>query len=72
VLADRALKSAPVDIVSYMTPTQGTSHSNEVILAFSGEADAVRTAVRAARDAGLPLLRAMGSEPQSPGSVSYI
>ena len=72
VLADRALKSAPVDIVSYMTPTLGTSHSNDVILAFSGEADAVRAAVRAAREIGLPLLRAMGSEPKSPGAAPYI
>ena len=72
VLADRALKAAPVDIVNYMTPNFGTSHSNEVILAFSGEADAVRTAVRTAREVGLPLLRAMGSEPQSPGEAPYI
>ncbi len=72
VLADRALKAASVDIISYMTPSVGTSHSNEVILAFSGEADAVRTAVRAARDVGLPLLRAMGSEPESPGAAPYI
>lgn len=72
VLADRALKSAPVDIVSYMTPTVGTSHSNEVILSFSGDADAVRCAVKAARELGLTLLRAMGSEPQSPGEAPYI
>lgn len=72
VLADRALKAAPVDIVSYMTPNVGTSHSNEVILAFSGEADAVRTAVRTAREIGLTLLRAMGSEPASPGAAPYI
>lgn len=72
VLADRALKSASVEIVSYMTPTVGTSHSNEVILAFSGDADAVRTAVRTAREVGLPLLRAMGSEPKSPGEKPYI
>ena len=72
VLADRVLKAAPVDIVSYMTPTFGTSHSNEVILAFSGEADAVRDAVRTARTLGLSLLSAMGSEPISPGEAPYI
>ncbi|MBQ8578201.1 MAG: microcompartment protein PduB [Clostridia bacterium] len=72
VLADRALKAAPVDIVSYMTPTIGTSHSNEVILAFSGEASAVRAAVREARAVGLPLLGAMGSPALSPGGESYI
>lgn len=72
VLADRALKTAPISVVTYMTPDHGTSHSNEVILAFSGEADAVRTAVRTAREIGLALLRAMGSEPQSPGEAPYI
>ena len=72
VLADRALKAAPVKVISYMTPSRGTSHSNEVILAFSGEASAVRAAVREARDVGIPLLRAMGSEPLSPGAVRYI
>ncbi len=72
VLADLALKSAPVDIVSYMTPSIGTSHSNEVILAFSGEADAVRSAVREARSVGLSLLESMGSRALSPGGESYI
>ena len=72
VLADRACKAAPIDIVSYMTPTLGTSHSNEVILAFSGEADAVRSAVTTAREVGLSLLSAMGSEPKSPGAAPYI
>ncbi|MBO5649101.1 MAG: propanediol utilization microcompartment protein PduB [Clostridia bacterium] len=72
VLADRALKAAPVQIVSYMTPALGTSHSNEVILAFSGEASAVHDAVCAARDVGIPLLRAMGSEPRSPGGAPYL
>ncbi|MGM9624468.1 MAG: microcompartment protein PduB [Eubacteriales bacterium] len=72
VLADRACKAAPIDIVSYMTPSVGTSHSNEVILAFSGNASAVRTAVCTAREIGIPLLRAMGSEPLSPGPAPYI
>ena len=72
MLADRALKAAPINVVSYMTPAVGTSHSNEVILAFSGEASAVRDAVRMARETGLTLLRAMGSEPLSPCGTSYL
>ncbi len=72
VLADIALKAAPVNIVTYMTPSIGTSHSNEVILAFFGEASAVRHAVREARGIGLPLLEAMGSPALSPGGESYI
>ncbi len=71
VLADRALKAAPVEIVRYMTPSVGTSHSNEVILAFSGEASAALAAVKTAREVGLPLLRAMGSEPVSPGKERF-
>ncbi|HEY9575725.1 MAG TPA: microcompartment protein PduB [Lachnospiraceae bacterium] len=67
VMADKALKSAPVSIISYMTPTRKTSHSNEVILAISGEASAVLDAVLQARQIGLELLISMGSYPEIPG-----
>lgn len=68
VMADTALKSARVDIVRYMTPDKGTSHSNEVILAFSGDASSVMEAVLAARQIGLELLISMGSYPEIPGT----
>lgn len=68
VMADTALKAASVDIVNYMTPSRGTSHSNEVILALSGTAGAAREAVLAARQIGLELLIAMGSYPKIPGT----
>ncbi len=71
VMADTAMKAADVEIVRYMTPDHGTSHSNEVILAFSGEASAVREAVLAARQIGLELLISMGSYPEVPGT-SYL
>ena len=70
-MADTAMKAADVEIVRYMTPDHGTSHSNEVILAFSGEASAVREAVLAARQIGLELLISMGSYPEVPGT-SYL
>ena len=60
VMADAALKSAPVEIAKYMTPDRGTAHSNEVILAFYGKPDAVREAVGRAHEVGLSLLRSMG------------
>lgn len=41
VMADRALKEACVLPVRVCTPSYGTSHSNEVILAISGDAEAV-------------------------------
>ncbi len=45
VMADTAVKASNVEIINYMTPDKGTSHSNEVILAFSGDASAVKAAV---------------------------
>ena len=45
VMADNAVKSAAVSITQYMTPNIGTSHSNEVIIAISGDASAVKAAV---------------------------
>ena len=68
VMADVAVKAASVRVVNYMTPSIGTSHSNEVILAISGDAAAVRDAVLEARQAGLELLISMGSYPDIPGT----
>ncbi len=66
VMADKAVKSANVTVTRYMTPDAGTSHSNEVILAFTGKVDAVKTAVLTAREIGLTLLQAMGGEAKGP------
>lgn len=71
VMADHAVKAAEVEIIRYMTPSIGTSHSNEVILAFSGEATAVKDAVLEARQVGLELLISMGSYPEIPG-IPYL
>ena len=66
VMADLAVKSSPVEIIRYMTPDRGTSHSNEVIVAVTGDASAVKNAVLTARENGLRLLVAMGSYPETP------
>ncbi len=66
VMADKALKSAHVSLLRYMTPNRGTSHSNEVIIAFTGDASAVKTAVLTAREVGLELISAMGEYPGGP------
>ena len=71
LLADTALKSADVTLCRYMTPDEGTRHSNEVIIAFTGDTDAVKTAVLRGREMGLTLLRAMGGEPTGP-SVPFL
>lgn len=68
VMADTAMKTTPVSIARYMTPSIGTSHSNEVILAISGDASAVKESVLTARQIGLELLIAMGSYPEIPGT----
>lgn len=68
VMADTAMKASAVQIIRYMTPSIGTSHSNEVILAVSGDAAAVKEAVLKARQIGLELLISMGSYPDIPGT----
>ena len=68
LMADTALKSAAITLTKYMTPDNGTSHSNEVIIAFTGETSAVKTAVLEGRRVGLSLLRQMGSEPGGPSA----
>ena len=66
VMADKALKSASVSLIKYMTPDKGTSHSNEVIIAFSGDTSAVKTAVLTARKVGLDLITTMAEYPSGP------
>lgn len=68
VMADTAMKASAVNIACYMTPSIGTSHSNEVILGISGDASAVKAAVLEARQVGLELLIGMGSYPEIPGT----
>lgn len=71
VMADKALKSANVSLLKYMTPDKGTSHSNEVIIAFTGDTAAVKTAVLTAKAVGLELITAMGEYPSGP-SAPYL
>jgi|SRR5690625_2665041 len=65
VLADTAVKAADVKVINYSSPAKGTSFTNEVILAISGDSGAVRQSVLSAKDTGLQLLGALGSEPVS-------
>ena len=71
LLADKAVKSASIQPLDLWTPDHGTSHSNEVILPFTGTASDVKNAVLTARELGLKVLTAMGSYPESP-SEPYI
>ncbi len=71
VLADTAVKASTIDVIAYSSPAKGTSFSNEVISAFTGDSGAVRQAIVAARDVGKQLLAAMGDVPQ-PVTHPYI
>lgn len=66
VMADAAMKASAVNIACYMTPSIGTSHSNEVILGISGDASAVKAAVLEARQVGLDSSSAWAATPKSP------
>lgn len=71
IMADRALKSSNVTLIDYGTPDHKTSHSNEVMIWFSGETSDTKNAVLTARECGYELLCSLGSTPKSPGE-SYI
>lgn len=73
VLADVALKSGDIEIVSYSSPSDGKqpSYSNEVMVALTGDAGAVQTALKNAMTVGKKLLGSLGSVPESLGE-SYI
>lgn len=71
VMADTALKTANVEAIAYSSPNAGTAHSNEVILAITGDSGAVRQSVMSARDKGLSILKAMGQKPES-STTPYI
>jgi len=50
---------------AYASPGDGTSFSNEVISFLSGDSGAVRQAIVAAREVGIPLLGSLGEKPES-------
>ena len=65
VMADTAMKTANIEMVTYESPDAGTAHTNEAIITVTGDSDVVRQSVIAAREIGLSLLKAMGQEAQS-------
>ncbi len=65
LMADTAMKTANVDIVTYSSPDKGTAHSNEIIISITGDSGAVRQSVISAREIGLAVLKSMGQNPIS-------
>ncbi|MHC6179006.1 propanediol utilization microcompartment protein PduB [Clostridium sp. JNZ X4-2] len=73
VMADTALKTANVDLVTYASPGNGgTSYTNEVIITVTGDSGAVRQSVIAAREVGLSIARSMGQNPVSTTGTPYV
>lgn len=65
VAADTAMKSAPVEIVWYGTPSINLSMTNEVIIGVTGDYGAVRKAVNEAYEKASTLISVYGSKPES-------
>jgi len=65
LMADVALKTANVDIITYTSPEKDSCFSNEITVTFSGDSGAVRQAVVSAREIGLGVLKSMGQDPVS-------
>ena len=68
VMADTCMKAGDIELLKYMDADRGTSHTNEVIVAFTGDASAVKGAVQASRAVGLSLLSSLGSEGKPVGT----
>lgn len=65
VAADTAMKSAPVDICWYGTPSINLSMTNEVIIGITGDYGAVKKAVDTAYEKASALIEVYGSHPES-------
>ena len=72
VMADACLKAADVEMLRYLDAANGTSFTNEVIVAFTGDAEAVENSIKAARHVGLTLLSKLGKEAKPVGKPYLI
>lgn len=64
IVADTALKTADVELITYGSPTNGVlSYTNEILITISGDSGAVLQSLTAARKAGLSILKLMGQDP---------
>ena len=65
VMADTAVKTANVSVVTYASPDHGTARSNEIIVSVTGDSGAVKQSLIAAQEVGLNVLKSMGQNPKS-------
>lgn len=60
LMADTAVKTANVEVVTYASPNEGTARSNEIIVTITGDSGAVKQSLISAQDVGLASLEALG------------
>lgn len=65
VMADTAVKTANVDVVTFASPDKGTAHSNEIIVSITGDSGAVKQSLISAQEVGFTALASLGGTPQS-------
>lgn len=70
VMADRAVKTASVDIVNYLD-INSTGYSNQTVVTITGDSGAVRQSVISAREVGMNVLKSMGQNPISLGTPTF-
>ena len=72
IIADTALKTADVELITYGSPTNGVlSYTNEILITISGDSGAVLQSLTAARKAGLSILKLMGQNPVSMSKPTF-
>lgn len=71
LMADTAVKSANVNVIKYSSP-KDAPYPNEGTLLISGDSEAVRQALIAAREVGKTLLETLGQEEALSTSKPYI
>lgn len=65
VMADTAVKTANVDVVTFASPDKGTARSNEIIVSITGDSGAVKQSLLSAQDVGLAALETLGGKTAS-------
>ena len=65
LMADTAVKTANVDIVTFASPDHGTARSNEIIVTITGDSGAVKQSLLSAQEVGLASLEALGGNAPS-------
>jgi len=72
VMADTAVKTADVDVVTFASPDKGTARSNEIIVSITGDSGAVKQSLLSAQDVGLAALETLGGKAASSSTPTLV